>query len=166
VTLAHAFEFGLSSTALEPDQFWHWCRYDYTWNWQQDLVSILREHSHGDALEHYSPESLAFYNSLPPRKPIMSIAAAFRIISRASHGRPTAMSLAFFAMRGGHTNMQGIARGVISKRDWGFYFVNAERREAEIVCEPRIVGWDPLSNEQLDEIIRRRAAPKAKGLAA
>jgi integrase len=46
------------------------------------------------------------------------------------------------------------------------YFVNAERGEAEIVCEPQIVGWQPLSNEQIDEIMRRRAAPQAEGVAA
>jgi hypothetical protein len=55
---------------------------------------------------------------------------------------------------------------MIGKRDCEFYFVTADRNEAESVCEPKIVGWEPLSNEQLDAIMERRAAETAAKVAA
>jgi hypothetical protein len=101
-------------------------------------------------------------NSLPPRKPITVYRGCSQdhIEGMASTTDPNVAD--FFAMRGGmSTGTQGVATGVINKRDFGFYFVNAGT-EAEIVCKPQIVRWGPLSNEQLHEIGQRRQAANAE----
>jgi hypothetical protein len=158
-----------SLLVYQSEIFWpvllhHWTGYEQIWRHQDYLVELLQAHSPRDALDYYSPESVAFYNSLAPRKAITVYRGCCQNGIQGIAWTTDREVAAFFAARSGHGGQRGIATGLISKRDfWKFHFASADRDESEIVCEPEIVGWQPLTDGQLGEIMSKRAARQAEG---
>ena len=159
-TIRHAFRFGLSETAKNPNTFWPilirlWDGYDGAPGWKSDLISIMDDHEPGSGLLYMTDESRAFYNQLPKVVTVYRGAARKHIDCIAwTTDRATA---AFFAACSCYGDPV-IATGHIAITDPKLYFSSADRGEFEIVCRPTITRIEPQSRDVLDAVMREREA--------
>ena len=168
-TIRHAFRFGLSETAKNPNTFWPilirlWDGYDGAPDWKLDLIRIMDDHEPGSGLRYMTDESRAFYDQLP--KVVTVYRGCARKYTDCIAWTTDRATAAFFAARTRYDPNSDpvIATGHISVTDPKLYFASADRGEFEIVCRPTITKIEPQPPDVLDAIMEAHATKQKQTL--
>jgi hypothetical protein len=168
-TIRHAFRFGSSKTAKNPETFWPilielWDGYDWTccedmW-WLTNLIRLMDDQKPGSGHEYIAEDSVPFFEDLPNPVTVYR-GCARRHVKGIAWTTDYATALFFAGRCNTAADDPVIVTGRIALNDPKLYFASNERTEFEIVCQPEIISIEPQSQEVLEAARVRRAVKNA-----